>query len=268
MRKVLTAVVVILVVVTVVIAIGNAVSNSLDTEKITVNTGKSTGFTAVIIGDMHYPYNRVSLDEILSASKNADADFIFLTGDILDGEAKENDVSALAAFLKKLCALAPCFGVIGNHEIGSDYLYDYLAAAESAGVIMLLNKTVTVGLRDTNISITGLSDGYPYTESTTGISAVPSSYCKVLLSHRPEKFEEYVEDETLRPDVIFCGHAHGGAARLGKLALYAPNQGLFPKYTSGAYEKNGATMIVTRGLGANADFRVFNRYHIPIVTIK
>ena len=55
----------------------------------------------------------------------------------------------------------------------------------------------------------------------------------ILLSHRPELFEAYVNCGV---DLVLSGHAHGGQFRLPFIGgLVAPNQGLFPKYDAGLY---------------------------------
>ena len=69
----------------------------------------------------------------------------------------------------------------------------------------------------------------------------------ILLSHRPELFETYVDCDV---DLILSGHAHGGQFRLPFIGgLIAPNQGLFPKYDAGLYTDKNTNMIVSRGLG-------------------
>lgn len=68
------------------------------------------------------------------------------------------------------------------------------------------------------------------------------NYC-VLLSHRPEAFEDYVSENI---DLVLSGHAHGGQFRLPIIGgIVAPNQGLFPKYDAGIYSENYTTMVVS-----------------------
>ena len=89
----------------------------------------------------------------------------------------------------------------------------------------------------------------------------------VLLSHRPELFENYVSRAF---DLVLCGHAHGGQWRIpGVLnGLYAPQQGLFPLYAGGKYEKGSTTMIVSRGLAKETTPipRIFNPPELVVVT--
>ena len=71
-------------------------------------------------------------------------------------------------------------------------------------------------------------------------------------------------------DLVFTGHAHGGQFRIpGVGGFIAPNQGLFPTYTSGAYIERKTTMYVSRGLGNSlVPIRIFNRPEIVVVTLK
>jgi predicted MPP superfamily phosphohydrolase len=69
--------------------------------------------------------------------------------------------------------------------------------------------------------------------------------------------------------MVYSGHAHGGQGRIFGLGLIAPDQGFFPKYTSGLYEENGTKLIVSRGIGNSiAPVRIFDRPHLIYTTIE
>ena len=89
----------------------------------------------------------------------------------------------------------------------------------------------------------------------------------ILLSHRPELFDLYVETEM---DLVFSGHAHGGQFRLPFVGgLVAPNQGFFPKYDAGQFNEENTTMIVSRGVGNSIiPIRFNNRPEIVLVTLR
>ena len=93
-----------------------------------------------------------------------------------------------------------------------------------------------------------------------------SSYT-IVLSHRPEAFNEYINNSI---DLAFTGHAHGGQIRLPFIGgIVAPNQGFFPKYTSGLYYEKETYMVVSRGLGNSIfPFRINNNPEIIMVTLK
>lgn len=73
-----------------------------------------------------------------------------------------------------------------------------------------------------------------------------SSGYHILLSHHPEYYP-FIPSSI---DLVLSGHAHGGQWNYYSFkdrrwkGIFAPGQGLFPKYTSGMYGK----MIVSRGL--------------------
>ncbi|MGI5919558.1 MAG: metallophosphoesterase, partial [Christensenellales bacterium] len=50
--------------------------------------------------------------------------------------------------------------------------------------------------------------------------------------------------------------------------LYAPGQGVFPRYTSGLHNVKGTSMVISRGLGNSLfPLRVFNRPELVLVTL-
>jgi hypothetical protein len=101
---------------------------------------------------------------------------------------------------------------------------------------------------------------------------LPNADCQmpitVLIAHRPELFNDYLNAQN-PPCIVFAGHAHGGLVRIFNKGVYSRSEGLFPKYTSGLYKLNQSYMVVSRGLGDGDKFqpRIFNGYHLPVVTI-
>ena len=98
---------------------------------------------------------------------------------------------------------------------------------------------------------------------------VNKEYYTILLSHRPEWIETY---QKYAFDLVLCGHAHGGQWRTPFLlnGLYAPHQGLFPKYAGGRYDYATGTMIVSRGLARESTPvpRIFNRPELVVVELN
>ena len=71
-------------------------------------------------------------------------------------------------------------------------------------------------------------------------------------------------------DLVLTGHAHGGQIRIPFIGgIVAPNQGLFPKYTSGLFTENNTNMIISRGIGNSIiPFRINNRPELVVITLK
>ena len=90
---------------------------------------------------------------------------------------------------------------------------------------------------------------------------------RILLSHRPECFTDYVAGEY---DLVLAGHAHGGQFRLPFVGgLYAPGQGILPDYDSGLYREGRTDMVVSRGIG-NSSFpiRFNNRPEVILLILE
>jgi predicted MPP superfamily phosphohydrolase len=66
---------------------------------------------------------------------------------------------------------------------------------------------------------------------------------KLLLCHHPEYYPRYIRERDI--DLTLSGHAHGGQWQIVGRGIFAPGQGLFPRYTGGVYE---GRLVVSRGL--------------------
>ena len=146
------------------------------------------------------------------------------------------------------------------------------------GVTVLENQKVPITKDGESITLMGIQDpsfrtdylfGDAENVSRQAITSLQneSDVYTVLLSHRPELFDLYVDAGV---DLVFSGHAHGGQFRLPFVGgLVAPNQGLFPKYDAGQFVEKNTTMIVSRGVGNSIiPFRINNPPEIVVVELK
>ena len=87
---------------------------------------------------------------------------------------------------------------------------------------------------------------------------------RILLCHQPEYFDRYLRDYPI--DLFVAGHAHGGQWRLFGRGVFAPDQGLFPKYTSGVHE---GRLVISRGLSNTVTPipRLFNSRELVVVEV-
>lgn len=191
------------------------------------------------ISDLHDQFYGTNQSLLTDAVYSQDPDLVVCTGDLFDRRRPSRKENAFR-LIECLCGRFPVFIAEGNHEVclgetGSSYL-DTLS---SYGAKILLNESVTFH----SINVIGLRQR-PHTEDLSEL--IDNSRFNLVLSHRPELFPLYV---ACGADLVLCGHAHGGQVRIGKTALVAPQQGLFPKYTSGLYESGVTRMFVSKGLG-------------------
>jgi predicted MPP superfamily phosphohydrolase len=131
------------------------------------------------------------------------------------------------------------------------------------GVTVLENETVTIRRGDHQIHLIGV----PWDSSLYEGEAAQLDAYRILLSHAPERFDSYVEAGF---DLVLAGHAHGGQFRLPLLGgLYAPGQGVFPKYDSGIFAIGRTDMVVSRGIGNSViPVRFANRPEVILIVLK
>ncbi len=229
------------------------------------------------ISDLHNAEFGAEQQELLDAVYAGSPDIIVITGDLID--RRNYDLDTSMEFINSAIRIAPIFYVSGNHEAWSGKYDEIKKTLTEASVVVLDNESITISTGiDDYIDILGLSDpGFTTEENSDEYSTVDietlleewseSDNFKILLSHRPELFDIYVENNI---DMVFSGHAHGGQAILPIIGpLYAPNQGFFPDYTEGMYTEENTSMVVSRGLGNSIiPIRVFNNPEILFVTMK
>ncbi len=121
------------------------------------------------------------------------------------------------------------------------------------------------GILSLGVSLVNANKSLDFTQKLNLLSSEAEGY-SIVLSHRPEYFNDFVK---AKANLVLTGHTHGGQVRLKKLgAVYAPNQGVFPKYSDGLYEKDDTKMIISRGLGdSGLPFRFNNIPELVLVTL-
>ena len=181
------------------------------------------------------------------------ADAILVPGDFIHSSTV---YKSGIEFLRISSDLAPTFCTLGNHEMR--FNGDIKALVKDTGAFLLDNDSYMFN----GINIGGLTSGYDFGQEQKRLGETPApdlewldKYSKqegykILLSHHPEYYDTYIKD--LNIDLILSGHAHGGQWQFFGKGVFAPGQGMFPKYTYGMHDER---FIVSRGLG--------NHYPIP-----
>jgi predicted MPP superfamily phosphohydrolase len=240
----------------------------------------SASFKACVVADLHdRPFG-----SILPILKKEKPDMILVPGDATEAlRAGEETTERNGLHLLTECAaIAPTFYTFGNHEIGgchgnirkSKFAHEPLAFTltpawkgiiEATGVT-LLHRNYRVW---NSLVIGGLGSGLLNPGWIPDLGwldeYVKTPGYKLLMSHHPEYYDRY-----LRPldiDLTVSGHAHGGQWRVFGRGVYAPDQGLFPKYTGGLHENR---LVISRGVANTVPFvpRFFNPCEVVTVEVN
>lgn len=232
-------------------------------------------YRIVQISDLHDAQIGENNEKLIAMTAETEPDCIVLTGDFVDSSRFHPERSLSVA--ESLVKIAPVYYVSGNHEaILPDEDYQALTdGLRGLGVCVLEDESAELTRDGQSIRLIGLTDigFHPGTLEEKkdalrmALSALlPEDEFSVTLAHRPELMDVYTE---CGAPLVLSGHAHGGQIRLpGIGGLIAPGQGLFPKYTEGKYEENGATLVVSRGIGNSVlPLRVNDRPQIVVVQL-
>ncbi len=256
-------------------------NNSIVTSEYTISSDQLpqnfNEYKIVQLSDLHSKSFGNDQSDLVKKVKKLEPDLILFTGDLIDSDRYDEKPSLI--LMERLVQVAPVYYVTGNHEWWSGKFNTLEDKLKNIGVQLMRNTAEEITIGTDKIQIIGIDDPSNVEETyverakteeniTNSIEEIEGKdNFQILLSHRPELFSLYSEYGF---DVVFSGHAHGGQFRIPFVGgLIAPDQGLFPQYTSGIYKSDNTTMIVNRGLGNSIiPIRVFNRPEIVAVTLS
>ena len=234
------------------------------------------GFEIAQISDLHNAEFGEGNTDLLALLSEVEPHVIVLTGDLID--SRHTDMDIALDFAGKAVQIAPVYYVSGNHEARIPEYAELKMGLTETGVTVLENQKIQITNDGESITLMGIQDpsfrtdylfGDAESVSRQAITSLQneSDGFTVLLSHRPELFDLYVDTGV---DLVFSGHAHGGQFRLPFVGgLVAPNQGFFPKYDAGQFVEENTTMVVSRGLGNSIiPFRINNPPEIVVVELQ
>ena len=241
--------------------------------------------TLAVISDLHSrPYQNV-----FETVKSISPDAILLPGDIVEVATEymeERNKNGLE-FLKMVSTVAPTYYCYGNHEIYNSHakkgeskspdkaLSDtYLNAIRAYGVHVINDTYETLTVTDpkenkVSILLGGIVCGRDMDPALA--SPLPDldllkqfdleEGFKILLCHYPHYFDKFIRSTSI--DLTLSGHAHGGQWQFFGKGVYAPHQGLFPKFTHGIHE---GRHIISRGAANNV--KPIPRFFNPCEILK
>ena len=233
----------------------------------------NTPVRIALVTDLHSCKYGENESELINALEAQNPDIILLCGDIFDDKISHDNAKT---FLSSISKIYPCYYVSGNHEYWSGEIRNLKKWLSDSGITVLEGSCEPVTVGNTVINICG-ADDITYIGVSKTMDQIRNAYSQadksnltILMAHRPELAEQYSEYAF---DMVVSGHAHGGQWRIPYLVngIYAPSQGLFPKYAGGEYKISDATtMFVSRGLAKETTKipRIFNPPELVIINLS
>ena len=202
-----------------------------------------------LVADLH----GCPFEKLVKRLRTESPDIILVAGDLMEDTDLADEKASGYAFLRACAEIAPTYYSFGNHEtVGPrkkrkgalDVSEETRARIANTGATLLHDESVLWN----GIRICGLTSGLTKTENHPN-EAVLSEFAaaeefRILICHHPEYYEPYIRSTNI--ELTVCGHAHGGQWRFFGRGVYAPGQGIFPKYTSGVID---GRCVISRGVG-------------------
>jgi predicted MPP superfamily phosphohydrolase len=195
-------------------------------------------------------------------------DLIFLTGDMVTRRHPEG-IKAVEMLLEGMPETAAVYAVTGNHEMDDPDTDAKLRDLYKQYNVAYLDSAYAIYTRDNaRIFVYGatIQSGGGYKWVDNGVTPEDPGQYNILLHHFSNYFDKFSGSGF---DAAFTGHMHGGLIRLPLIGgIIGADFSLFPPYDAGLYEKNGCTMVCSRGLGNTLVPRIFNNRDLVLVTLK
>ena len=259
-------------------------TNYIVVREYTADTGKSeTGFRAAVISDLHDHRFGEDNEKLAKEIRQTEPDVIIMDGDMLNAESE--DASVPLELIGLLKDTAPVYYALGNHEL--DYMEnghsELIEELENAGAVVLDKNYVDIEINETEVRLGGLYDYAFGLNGNNDATAAPDDILsflqdfqntdslKIMLSHRPDSFIFGDASKVWDVDLVISGHNHGGQVVIPFLGgLYGGDQGWFPEYIHGMYQKDNILLFETSGLGSDKQKlpRFNNPPEIAVLTIK
>lgn len=247
------------------------------------------GLKILHLTDIHRKSFGKDQSKLISLIRNESPDLIVVSGDIIYcynhwynfGYSYKKDLEKVMKLFRVISKEFPVYYSPGNHECKSNYYPEIKKELLSAGVTVLDSGTCYIKRNNSEISVIGLKDPTfwggsnvvldEYINKTSdelnNLKKETNGLFTVLISHRPEIFDIYKDANV---DVVFTGHAHGGQWIFPFIGpVFAPQQGYFPKYTSGVHKFENTNVVINRGMGnSSMPIRLFNRPEVVVCVLN
>ncbi len=272
---------IIIAVIAVIVLVLDAWGFSLKPVSYTVQSDKLTAPVRIVfVSDLHNCfYGGHDQSGLWDAIEEAKPDIVLFGGDVIDRSGgSRNALKIMGMAADKY----PCAYAAGNHETGRKDKNAFYAEVEKLGIPVLHGKYTDITVNGQKVRVLGVRNASAWSGKSLQLAncyeaIAPDAY-NILLAHEPQELRDITFESANHGgktfDLVLSGHAHGGQWRIPGLlehGLYAPDQGLFPDFTTGQRTESGTTQIVSRGLARNMKMimipRIFNRPELSVIEL-
>lgn len=210
-------------------------------DEVIIKTHSLKDLNILHLSDLHInrKTSEQTIKELVSLCNNTNADFIVITGDIIDCKVKfiKEKLQLLNGFEKRT------YYISGNHDL----FYGFKELKEVlTNLICLDNSCEILETKGQSIALGGLSDRFSKffktkREEKKVVEFLKTHKNSILLAHQPKDYTFALKCEA---KLFLCGHTHGG-----QIFPFHYLVKLFQPFLNGIIYRNKTAIYVNRGLG-------------------
>ena len=219
----------------------------------------SSALRIVQLSDIHISTACAPPAKIIQMIRGAAPDIIVLTGDYIESEKDLEHFIAWIGELVDALGQASFYLCYGNHDYRAfkrspTLKNTFTKMLKRLGIFVLEDRTLLYSHGGKRYAITGFADrSYPAHSVRKALTGIPKDAAfNIGITHNPDLA---LELNGPRPDLLLCGHFHGGQIRLPFHLEYTC---LRKEYMckigirSGLHNYGGRSIYISRGLGCAA----------------
>ncbi len=217
----------------------------------------------VFLADLHIIEAGRRERRLLEMVRELDPDLILIAGDFIKTGADPGETIAAAGRLR---APLGVYGVVGNIDISHRRSRRLLQGLEAAGVEILRDRRRRIRAGELEFDLVGF-DLNPSPEEVEKVFAGrEGGYPQIVLAHWPYLLDILTPHQ---PELILCGHTHGGQVRLPVFGSFLARLLAGTHYDQGLFTVLGSRVYVTRGVGMTThQIRLFCPPEIVLLTLN
>jgi predicted MPP superfamily phosphohydrolase len=206
------------------------------------------GLRIALVADLHIGTftNGQTVKRVVEETSRLDADLVLLPGDLINNALA--DLSDALDAVSNMQSRHGAYLCVGNHDLIEDGA-EFIRRAQ-ARASLLVNESRVVSIRGQLVQLLGLPwnrDEALIANSVRQMAGqiVPGAF-PILLAHHPHAFDSAA---AVGFPLTVSGHTHGGQLMISEGIGFGP---LMYRYWSGLYrkpEQNGASLVVSNGVG-------------------
>ena len=236
----------------------------------------------VVLSDLHGHEFGEKNEKLIEKVIQQEPDLILLDGDFLNEDSEDSSVPV--DLVRALCDIAPVYYALGNHEIAymEDGHPELMQELSEAGAVCLDLEYQDIQIKEEVVRLGAMYDYAFGLDGEDSVEAVDpeirsfledyqdTEHLKIMMAHRPDSFIFGNVSSVWDVDLVISGHDHGGQVVIPFLGgVFGGDQGYFPEYIHGMYQKDQMHIFVTSGLGSHGEIlpRINNIPEIAVLHI-